>query len=106
MRDYNINDLIKILKCHNPNEIYLSPHVLENCFERDYSLNYVHSCLLEKIPLSIRKTSENRFLLIYPHETIKFQDLYIVIEINDDEKITVVTVYCFDKRRREREVKR
>ena len=106
MRDYNINDLIKILKCHNPNEIYLSPHVLENCFERDYSLNYVHSCLLEKIPLSISKTSENRFLLIYPHETIKFQDLYIVIGINDDEKITIITVYCFDKRSREREIKR
>lgn len=106
MRDYNINEVIKILKHHNPNEIYASPHILENCFERNYSLNYVFVSLLEKIPLSISKTCENRFLLIYPHETIKSQDLYIVIEIDDYEKITIVTVYCFDKRRREREIKR
>ena len=81
MRDYNINELIEILASHDSNEIYVSPHILENCFERNYSL-------------------------IYPHETIKFQDLYIVIGINDDEKITIITVYCFDKRRREREIKR
>ena len=62
--------------------------------------------LVRKNSISISKTSENRFLLIYPHETIKFQDLYIVIGINDDEKITIITVYCFDKRRREREIKR
>ena len=78
----------------------------ERWLERDFEIDYTMDCLLNTIPLAISKTYYNRFKLIYPHETIKFQDLYIVIGINDDEKITIITVYCFDKRRREREIKR
>lgn len=40
---------------------------------------------------------ENRFKLIYPHEKIKTQDLYIIIEIDDFEKVTVKTAYSFSK---------
>ena len=97
---------MEILGSASSLEISIHPHILDNYFERDYSLNYVLECLLNKIPLSISKTCENRFLLIYPHETIKSKDLYVVIEIDDYEKITIITVYDFNKRRREREIKR
>ena len=49
---------MEILESHNPNEICNHPHVLDNYFERDYSLNYVLECLINKIPLSISKTFE------------------------------------------------
>jgi hypothetical protein len=43
-------------------------HTFYNWFERDYNLNYVANCLVNEVPLSISKTCENRFKLIYPHE--------------------------------------
>lgn len=52
------------------------PHILDNWFERDYNLNYVANCLVNEVHLSISKTCENRFKLIYPHE-IKMVSLWI-----------------------------
>ena len=49
---------------------------------------------------------KNRFKLIYPHEKIKTKDLYIIIEIDDFEGISVITAYSFSKNRREREIER
>ena len=46
---------------------------------------------------------ENRFKLIYPHPTNKNEDLYIIIQISDNHEIEIITVYPFDKKRRERE---
>ena len=43
-------------------------------------------CLLNTIPLAISKTYYNRFKLIYPHETKPTMDLYVIIEISDDEE--------------------
>ncbi len=107
MKDYNIEDAQKILKSHNlKNKIKLKNHVLDNWFKRGYSLNYIFDCLTNKIPLSISKTRENRFKMIYPHETNSNDDLYIIIEINDDREVSVITAYSFNKRRREREKER
>lgn len=53
--------------------------------------------------LSISKTSENRFKLIYHHPYNENLDLYIIIEIQDNREIEIVTVYPFKKSRRERE---
>ena len=55
------------------------------------------------MPLSISKTCENRFKLIYPHEN---DDLYIIIVIDDFDNVEVLTVYSFNKRRRERDIER
>ena len=79
------------------------PNILDNWFERDYNLNYVANCLVNEVPLSISKTCENRFKLIYPHEN---DDLYIIIVIDDFDNVEVLTVYSFNKRRRERDIER
>ena len=55
------------------------------------------------MPLSISKTCENRFKLIYPHEN---DDLYIIIVIDDFDNVEVLTVYSFNKMRRERDIER
>lgn len=106
MKDYNIEDPQRILKTCNPNEINMVNHVLDKWFNRGYNFAYIFDCLLNKIPLAIIKQKKNRFKIIYPHETIKSQDLYIIIEIEDDKKILIITVYSFDKRRREHEKER
>ena len=60
-------------------------------------------CISNEIPLSISKTRMNRFKLVYPHETKITMDLYVIIEIDANSIITIITAYPNDKRRRERE---
>lgn len=103
MRNYNIKEAQRILKSQDSQSITLVNHVLDNWFERDYNLNYVNDCLINEIPLGIIKTRENRFKLIYPHDKISTRDLYIIIEIDEFERVSIITIYSFDKRRRERE---
>lgn len=59
--------------------------------------------LVNETLLSISKTSENRFKLIYHHPHNDNLDLYIIIEIQDNKEIKIVTVYPFKKSRREHE---
>ncbi|MBQ2665769.1 hypothetical protein [Methanobrevibacter sp.] len=106
VRDYNIDEAREILKSQDPNNLKIIPHVEERWLERDFKINYTVDCLINKIPLSISKTYYNRFKLIYPHETKPTMDLYVIIEISDDENISVITVYPEEKKRREHERKR
>jgi hypothetical protein len=103
--DYNIDQAREILKTCG--DIRIIDHVLDNWFSRDTDFNYIEECIKEKIPLAIIKTRENRFKLIYPHNIKTKNDLYIIIEITDNEEIEVVTSYPFkeDRRLREREIK-
>ena len=105
MRDYNIDKAREILKSQNPSNLKIIPHVEERWLERDFEINYTVNCLLNTIPLSISKTYYNRFKLIYPHETKSTMDLYVIIEISDDENVTIITAYPEEKKRREHERK-
>lgn len=106
MFDYSIEDAQGILKSFDSSELRLDNHVLDNWFERDANFDYIFECLKYKQLLSISKTMENRFKLIYPHQKLKTQDFYIIIEIDDFERITVKTAYSFSKSRRQREYER
>lgn len=105
MRDYNIDEARDILKSQDPAELNLIPHVEKRWLERDININYAVDCLLHKIPLSISKTTYNRFKIIYPHETKPTRDLYVIIEISENRNVTIYTVYSADKKRREYERK-
>ncbi|MDO5841753.1 MAG: hypothetical protein Q4Q24_00595 [Methanobrevibacter ruminantium] len=103
MKDYNIYEVIKILNNHDPNDLKIIPHLQERWLERDFRINYIVDCISNEIPLSISKTRMNRFKLVYPHETKITMDLYVIIEIDENSIITIITAYPNDKRRRERE---
>lgn len=103
MKDYNIYEVIKILNNHDPNDLKIIPHLQERWLERDFRINHIVDCISNEIPLSISKTRMNRFKLVYPHETKITMDLYVIIEIDENSIITIITAYPNDKRRRERE---
>ena len=103
MKDYNIYEVIKILNNHDPNDLKIIHHLQERWLERDFRINYIVDCISNEIPLSISKTRMNRFKLVYPHETKITMDLYVIIEIDENSIITIITAYPNDKRRRERE---
>ena len=106
MFDYSIDDAQRILKSFDNADLRLDDHILDNWFEREINFDYIFDCLKDKMLLGISKTSENRFKLIYPHEKLKTKDLYIIIEIDDFERISVKTAYSFSKSRRLRENER
>lgn len=105
MRDYDIDEARDILKSQDPVNLKIIPHVEQRWLERDFEINYTVDCLLNKVPLSISKTYHNRFKLIYPHETKSTMDLYVIIEISDNENVSIITVYPEEKKRREHERK-
>lgn len=53
--DYNIDEVIDIIKKQLPNEIETIPHIQQRYIERNIDINYVISCLIDKTPLSIAK---------------------------------------------------
>lgn len=81
MKDYNIEDAQRILKTCNPNEINMVNHVLDKWFNKGYNFAYIFDCLLNKIPLAIIKTKENRFKIIYPHETINHRIYTVLLKL-------------------------
>ena len=103
MFDYNIEDAQRIIKSFDSADLRLDNHVLDNWFDREINFDYLFECLKNKMLVGISKTRENRFKLIYPHDRIKTKDLYIVVEIDDFEKIRIITVYTYSKSRRLRE---
>ena len=71
-----------------------------------FKFDYIFECLISKTLLSISKTTENCFKLIYPHKKLKTKDFYIIIEIDDIKRIIVKTAYSFNKTRRQSEYER
>jgi len=65
-------------------------HALNRINIREITIEYIEKSLKSLEPLGINKTRENRFSLIYPHETKSSEDLYIIIEINDFKEIEVI----------------
>ena len=103
MKDYDINETLKIIQSQTMHTLKIIPHLQQRELERDFKINYLINCILNQIPLGISKTYYNRFKIIYPHETKPSLDLYIIIEINDNNEVTIISAYPKNKSRRERE---
>ncbi len=105
MIDYDLYQVYDILKKLDINDLRQGSHVLDNWFSRNYDFAYVADCFVNQIPLGVTKTYHNRFKLIFKNKN-ESEDLYIIIEIGDNEEVTIVTIYPFNKCRRVREVER
>jgi hypothetical protein len=99
--DYDTDQARKIMKTCG--DIRINKHVLDNWFDRGIDFSYIKECIKVKIPLANIKTRENRFKLIYPHQTKTKHDLYIIIEISDNKEVEVITAYPHHESRRLRE---
>ncbi|MDR3222422.1 MAG: hypothetical protein LBT66_01615 [Methanobrevibacter sp.] len=77
--------------------------MLKNWFDRKVDNINFEDILINEDFLAISKTSENRFKLIYHHPHNENLDLYVIIEIQDNKEIEIITVYSFKKSRREHE---
>ncbi|MCC7553116.1 MAG: hypothetical protein KO202_01300 [Methanobacteriaceae archaeon] len=102
MTDYNIYDAKNVLESLKDNiyGIKKIPHYEEKANERDVDFNIVNSKLVDEIPVGIQKTlyHSERFELIYEYN--KKEDLYIIINILNNNEIDILTIIKKNSNRR------
>ena len=59
----------------------------------------MHGCIIQSGNYGIQKQDFNKFKLSYEHKIRKSQDLYLIIVINDNKDINLITTYDGNKRR-------
>lgn len=106
VRDYDIGQVWDILSKLNNNmnefPIRESKHVMDS-FDIRYGVldrKIVYGSLTDNNPVLIGKSYFNSFKLIYEHPHKNGQDIYIIISLDDDENILIVTVYTHSNERR------
>jgi hypothetical protein len=79
--------------------IEIRPHCYDKIFDRQYSEEWIFTCLLKQNPLKIIKQRVERFKLFYKHPDSSPRnneyDLIIVVDIiqNSIKDIKIVTTY-------------
>ena len=93
MVDYSIEDIFIVLNNikNNPYGVNDSKHLFKRCNERNIDINQVFLKVYTEIPVGIQKThkTSNKFELIY--EYTNSEDLYVIINIDNLEELTIIT---------------
>ena len=107
--DYNIEQVIDILtnlkKIEITEEKIRETRHTNHRFGRrslQFSRDTVYNSLINKIPVGISKSNYNTFKIIHEHPKRRSQDIYIVIAIDEDENVKLITVYSHNRKRRVR----
>ena len=109
MFDYDIEQAINILG--NLKKIQITEENLRETRHSNHRLGKrslqfsrkaVYSSLVTKVPVGISKSNYNTFKIIHEHPDRRSQDLYIVVAIDDNENVKIITVYSHNRKRRMR----
>jgi len=106
VRDYDIGQVWDILSDLDPNvdeaKIRESKHVMKSFDLRSSFLDrkIVYGSLIDNNPVLIGKSDFNSFKLIYEHPEKRGEDIYVIISLDDNENILIVTVYTHSNDRR------
>lgn len=111
MRDYSVDDVVEILR--NLDETSIdedsfrdTKHAMYSNNYRNKNLNLMYDALLNKQHVGVLKSNYNSFKIFYKHPSKKSKDLCIVIAINDNSGVSIITTYLENKERRVRTYER
>ncbi|WP_409200472.1 hypothetical protein [Methanobrevibacter sp. DSM 116169] len=94
MVDYSISDVFKVLICLKKNlyGIKFIKHAENRIKKRKINQEIIFNILLKNKPVGIQKThnESSKFELIY--EYTKSHDLYIIINIENNDEIKIISV--------------
>jgi hypothetical protein len=106
VRDYDIGQVWDILseldRSVDEAKIRESNHVRDSFDLRSGFLdrNIVYDSLIKNNPVLIGKSNYNTFKVIYEHPTKSSEDVYVIISLDDNGNILIVTVYTHSNDRR------
>lgn len=98
VRDYDIGQVWDILSDLDRDvdvaKIRESKHVIQSFDLRSAFLDrkIVYDSLIDSNPVLIGKSDFNSFKLIYEHPKKSSEDIYVIISLDDNENILIVTV--------------
>lgn len=101
MIDYTVKEAYEIIKSlENHSQVHMTKHFHTSNFLRHKNLDLCMDALFNQEIMGIQKQDFNKFKLSYEHKIRKSQDLYLIIVINDNKDINLITTYDGNKRRR------
>lgn len=99
MRDYNIEEVTKIINRCKEYQIKESRHFNIRNVQRIFNLETVYDCLLKKEMVGILKQDHDKFIVFYEYEKRKSKDLAIVVRI-EGNLIYLITVFLSPRGKR------
>lgn len=109
--DYSIADVAEILKVLNVNSIdedmfRNTKHINESNNKRFNNINLIYNLITDYENVGILKSNYNLFKIYYNHPSKKSKDVCIVISINDNKGVKLITAYISPKEKRVRSYER
>lgn len=101
---YREGDLILQELINNPNKkdkLILSEHFKKRSKLRRIDEKYVQDMILNQEPIGVLSSRKNRFKLFYPSNKDKSFDLIVIIAIEDNKNIILLTTFEDKKSKRE-----
>lgn len=94
MRDYSLKEALNIFCTVDESAIVnLKFHFQKNNHRRHSNPNYWLDVFFGHRLLGLLKQNENKFKLCYKHPRETQKDLYLIILINDDNSMDLITTY-------------
>lgn len=94
MKDYSLMEALSIFcNVDESIKIHLKFHFQEKNHERHSSPELWIKSFLNHRLLGIMKQEYNKFKLCYKHPIKKQKDLYLIVVINEDDSMAVLTTY-------------
>ena len=96
----NLVEVLNFIKVNINNNIIISQHFLDQCYERNLDLYGIKEIFLKNKILGIVKQGKNLYKIWYYYTESK--DLNLILEIVNNQKIKFITVFPCESVRRER----
>lgn len=94
MKDYSLTEAFKIFcNVDESSTVHVKFHFQLNNHKRHVNPNIWVDIFFEHLLLGIIKQEENKFKLCYKHPSKNQKDSYLIVVINDDNSIDLITTY-------------
>lgn len=94
MKDYSLKEALNVFcNVNQSSAVYLKFHFQENNHLRHNDPHSWVGVFFDHQLLGLMKQEENKFKLCYKHPRKRKKDLYLIISINDDNSMDLITTY-------------
>ncbi len=100
MKDFDIEDALRIIQNCDENSIKDTRHFRFRNVQRNYDSDLIYQTLLFKPIVGILKQDYNKFKIYYEHEIKISEDIILIIAIEENNLINLITTFSTSKQQR------